>query len=70
MVQNVRTNRSGEIMVVYTPEVKNAHAFREVSRDFTTPEEIFREAIANSLDAYAERIWLRTTVEEVVEMRK
>ncbi len=51
-------------MVAYTPEVKKAHAFREISRDFTTPEEIFREAIANSLDAYGARIWLRTTVEE------
>jgi hypothetical protein len=51
-------------MAAYTPEVKQAHAFREVSQDFTTPEEIFREAIANSLDAYAQRIWLRTSVEE------
>jgi hypothetical protein len=50
-------------MVSYTPEVKQAHAFREISQDFTTPEEIFREAIANALDAYARTIWLRTSVE-------
>jgi hypothetical protein len=46
----------------HTPEVRAAHAFREISRDFTTPAEIFREAIANSLDAYARRIWLRVCV--------
>ena len=51
-------------MPSYTPEVMQAHAFREISQDFTTPEEIFREAIANSLDAYARRIWLRASVEE------
>jgi hypothetical protein len=38
-------------MSPYTPRVKEAHAFREISMDFTKPEEIFREAIANSLDA-------------------
>lgn len=51
-------------MSQYIPRVKEAHAFREISLDFTTPAEIFREAIANSLDAYARRIWLRTSVEE------
>lgn len=51
-------------MASYTPEVKQAHAFREISQDFTTPEEIFREAIANALDAYAHRIWLRVAVED------
>jgi histidine kinase/DNA gyrase B/HSP90-like ATPase len=51
-------------MPSYTPQVKEAHAFREISLDFTTPAEIFREAVANSLDAYARRIWLRTSVEE------
>ena len=45
--------------------MKEAHAFLEISRDFTTPAEIFRESIANSLDAYARRLWLRVTVEEV-----
>jgi len=50
-------------MTQYTPQVKAAHAFLEISRDFTTPAEIFREAIANSLDAYARRLWLRTAVE-------
>jgi len=48
----------------YIPIVKEAHAFREISLDFTTPAEIFRESIANSLDAYARRIWLRTSVED------
>ncbi len=47
----------------YTPIVKEAHAFREISQDFTTPAEIFRESIANSLDAYARQLWLRTSVE-------
>ena len=51
-------------MSSYIPEIKQAHAFREISQDFTTPEEIFREGIANSLDAYARRIWLRTSVED------
>jgi hypothetical protein len=51
-------------MSQYIPRVKEAHAFREISLDFTTPAEIFREAIANSLDAYARRIWLRTGVEQ------
>ncbi len=48
----------------YKPEVKPAHAFLEISRDFTTPAELFREAIANSLDAYAQRIWLRASVQK------
>lgn len=48
----------------YTPEVKAAHAFREISHDFGTPAEIFREAIANSLDAYATNIWLRVEVQK------
>ncbi len=51
-------------MPLYIPRVMEAHAFREISLDFTTPAEIFREAIANSLDAYARRIWLRTSVEQ------
>src|SRR5271156_6862756 len=50
-------------MAQYTPKVMEAHAFREISLDFTTPAEIFREAIANSLDAYAQRLWLRVSVE-------
>ena len=52
-------------MAQYTPKVKEAHAFLEISQDFTTPAEIFRESIANSLDAYARRLWLRTVVEPV-----
>lgn len=47
---------------VYTPEVKAGHAFREISQDFSKPAEIFREAIANALDAYARSIWLRVQV--------
>ncbi|MFO0882783.1 MAG: ATP-binding protein [Pirellulales bacterium] len=46
----------------YTPEVKPGHAFREISQDFSKPAEIFREAIANGLDAYAQNIWLRVQV--------
>ena len=45
-----------------TPEVKAAHAFKEISLDFEKPAEIFREAIANSMDAYATTIWLRARV--------
>jgi hypothetical protein len=52
-------------MAQYTPKVKEAHAFLEISQDFTTPAEIFRESIANSLDAYARRLWLRAIVEPV-----
>ncbi len=52
-------------MAAYTPTVKEAHAFREISQDFTTPAEIFREAIANSLDAYARRLWLSVTVQPI-----
>ena len=48
-------DRSGP-MTQYTPVVKEAHAFREISLDFTTPAEFFRESIPNSLDAYARRI--------------
>jgi hypothetical protein len=48
----------------YIPQVRQAHAFREISLDFTTPAEIFRESIANSIDVYARRLWLRTTVEQ------
>ena len=47
----------------HIPEVRQAHAFLEISRDFTTPAEIFREAIANALDAYARTIWLRVAVQ-------
>jgi len=47
---------------LYTPEVKPGHAFREISQDFSKPAEIFREAIANGLDAYAKNIWLRVQV--------
>src|SRR5581483_7515778 len=54
----------GPIMPQYVPQVKEAHAFREISLDFTTPAEIFREAIANALDAYARRIWLHVFVED------
>lgn len=46
----------------YTPTVLEGHAFREISQDFSKPAEIFREAIANALDAYAQRIWLRVQV--------
>lgn len=52
-------------MPSYLPEVKPGHAFREISQDFSKPAEIFREAIANSLDAYAKNIWLRAQVVNV-----
>jgi hypothetical protein len=43
-------------MAQYTPKVKEAHAFLEISQDFTTPAEIFRESVANSLDAYRDAL--------------
>src|SRR5205809_583068 len=46
----------------YVPQVMPGHAFREISQDFAKPAEIFREAIANALDAYAKNIWLRAQV--------
>lgn len=49
----------------YIPRVEQGHAFREISQDFSKPAEIFREAIANALDAYAKRIWLRVRVQRV-----
>ncbi|MGH8594723.1 MAG: ATP-binding protein [Gammaproteobacteria bacterium] len=36
--------------------------FLKLSRDFSKPAEIFWEAIANALDAYARNIWLRVKV--------
>lgn len=54
----------------YTPEVKPGHAFREISQDFSKPAEIFREAIANSLDAYAQNIWLRVQVATIKAREK
>ncbi len=56
--------------VEYTPEVMPGHAFREISQDFAKPAEIFREAIANSLDAYAKNIWLRVQVINVKSREK
>ena len=50
-------------MAQYEPVVKQAHAFLEISQDFTTPADIFQESISNSIDAYAQRIWLRAAVE-------
>ena len=49
----------------YIPRVEEGHAFREISQDFSKPAEIFREAIANALDAYAKRVWLRVQVKTV-----
>jgi hypothetical protein len=39
--------------------------FGKSAKDFSKPAEIFREAIANALDAYAKRIWLRVQVKKV-----
>lgn len=43
----------------YTPQVFVAKELREISRDFTRPEEMIREAISNSLDAQASKINIR-----------
>jgi hypothetical protein len=56
-------NTTSQIKIFYTPTVKEGHAFFEISKDFSRPAEIFREAIANALDAYARNIWLRVQVE-------
>ncbi|PFU64050.1 hypothetical protein COK90_08835 [Priestia megaterium] len=45
-----------KIIATHTPEVFVAKELREISRDFTRPEEMVREAISNSLDAQASQI--------------
>ncbi|WP_336774141.1 ATP-binding protein [Paenibacillus sp. MMO-58] len=42
--------------ITYTPQVFVSKELREISRDFTRPEEMIREAISNSLDAKASQI--------------
>ena len=43
----------------YTPKVNVTKEIAEISKDFTTPRELIREAIANSIDASAESIIIR-----------
>jgi hypothetical protein len=47
----------------YRPEVEQASEFLEISRDFTRPQEIVREAVSNSYDAKASRIQIDVYVD-------
>lgn len=49
-------------METYIPKVYVAKELREISKDFTRPEEMVREAIANSLDAGASKIGIFCSV--------
>jgi hypothetical protein len=44
-----------------TPEVLTAHEFLEITKDFTDPKDVIREAISNALDWGATRIEIRVT---------
>ncbi|MZP31298.1 hypothetical protein GTO91_16445 [Heliobacterium undosum] len=50
--------------ISYTPQVFVAKELREVSRDFTKPEEMIREAIHNSLDAGATEIYIAVSTDD------
>lgn len=43
------------------PEVSNAHEFLEITRDFTDPKDVIREAISNSMDWGANSISIKVT---------
>jgi hypothetical protein len=49
----------------FTPLVNAAREFAEISRDFTNPLEVFREAVHNSLDAGATAITLSAQMESI-----
>jgi len=48
-----------------TPDVNVLAEIREICMDFTNPLEIFREAIQNSYDANAKRIWIAVEEQEI-----
>ncbi|EMT45809.1 ATP-binding protein [Anoxybacillus flavithermus] len=48
--------RNVKVCENYIPQVFVAKELREISRDFTRPEEMIREAISNSMDAQASEI--------------
>lgn len=48
-------------MVEGTPEVVAAHEFLEITKDFTDPKDVIREAISNALDWEASRIQIEVT---------
>ncbi|WP_252606698.1 ATP-binding protein [Bacillus paralicheniformis] len=52
-----------EILEAHIPKVFVAKELREISRDFTRPEEMIREAIANSLDAKASKIRIHSSID-------
>ncbi|WP_227766379.1 ATP-binding protein [Zhaonella formicivorans] len=56
-----------EEIQTYLPEVNAASEFREISKDFTNPLEIIREAIHNSLDARATKISISAQMENTDE---
>src|SRR5690242_12507065 len=49
----------------FSPTVDAAREFLEISRDFTNPLEVFREAVHNSLDASATAITLSAQMEKI-----
>jgi hypothetical protein len=44
-----------------SPKVIAAHEFLEITRDFTDPKDVLREAISNSLDWHANQIYIKVT---------
>jgi hypothetical protein len=55
-VDLVRMSETKSLIENYTPKVFVAKELREISRDFTRPEEMIREAISNCMDAQASEI--------------
>jgi hypothetical protein len=47
-----------KVVEIHTPRAFVTKELREISRDFTRPEEMIREAISNSLDAQASQIYI------------
>ncbi|MGG0185314.1 ATP-binding protein [Bacillus rhizoplanae] len=52
-----------QTIITHKPKVFIAKELREISRDFTRPEEMVREAISNSLDASASKIEIYTYID-------
>ncbi len=47
----------------FEPTVNVGKEIAEISRDFSKPEEVLREAIANSYDALADCVWVKASAE-------
>lgn len=57
-------------MKSFFPEVNSAREFSEISRDFTNPLEILREAIHNALDAKANKITISVQMVDDLEFEE